>query len=572
MPLIAPYVPPRHGGAIAATAAKATASLTAAQPALMIISTLTKPKIALSGVQQQSGTMGMTMVEPTATLSNDQPASTIRTTLTQPVTALAGTPGQSGVMGATVTKTTAALTSIQQPRGSIAATASKVKATLAGTSGSFVTRDPLTGNLMLDGQRFMFAGANAPGLGFAEYGSFYGATVDADGLHLSTHSEIDALLNEVDAMNGKAIRVYGGVSSVGKTNSLQPTLGVFNAANLEPIDYALQQCAIRGIKMWFPLVDNYQYYINGKFWYCTVNGVTPDGTASQFFNPANTAIVNSFKAHISYVLDHINVYTGVAYKNDPTVLCWELGNELNIGSGNWTSTQVAWADTISRHIKVTKGAQQLVMDGCAYNPAGSDDGGKLNIDLPYIDIATQHPYYSASTPASVVNATEAAHAHGKAYIVGEFGWNGVDPGGGSVSWTLAQMLSTIEASTFTDGDAYWQLLPPLVGVGGPTQFGLHYPGDDSAMVTRVNQLSAHALAMQTIGMVPAPSHSSPTISLAPTAPRWAATHPTAAEPGRSKPAAPASKPSRTTGCTPQQVSPTTASTTRPRKTPTMMSH
>ena len=75
-------------------------------------------------------------------------------------------------------------------------------------------------------------------------------------------------------------------------------------------------------------MDNFQYYVGGKFWYCTDNGVTPDSVASQFFT--NTTVINSFKAHISFVLNHVNRYTGITYKNDPTILAWETGNEITV--------------------------------------------------------------------------------------------------------------------------------------------------------------------------------------------------------------------------------------------------
>lgn len=500
MPLIAPYVPPGHGGAVAATATKVAAALTAAQPALMIISTLAKPTVALSGIHQQAGAMGVTVTKPTTILSNDQPASTIASTLAKSTAALSATQKQSGTMGMTVTKPTITLTSVQQPTGTVTATASKVKATLAGASGSFVTRDPLTGNLMLDGARFMFAGSNINGLGITSYASMYGATIDAEGYHRASHSEIDDLLNQADSMNATVIRAYAAVMSVGRLSAVQPTLGTFNAAALDGIDYALQQCAIRGIKIYFPLVDSYDYEPRGSFWYCTANGVTPDGNASQFYNLTNTAIVNSFKAHISFVLDHVNVYTGVAYKDDPTILCWETGNELH--NGGWTETNVAWTDAISRHIKVTKGAKQLVMDGCAFNPTG-DDGGHLEVDLPYIDIMTHHPYFSGALHP-LTNSGEAAHAHGKAFVAGEFTWTGLNPSGGGNDWTLDQFIASAETSTFVDGDNFWQLFPLLVGVGGPSQFGLHFPGDNSDMTTRGNKLATHALAMPALGTVPAP--------------------------------------------------------------------
>ena len=70
----------------------------------------------------------------------------------------------------------------------------------------FVTRDPTTGNLMLDGQRFRFSGAKRRSLGLAQDHSAYGAPVDGDGLYLPSHSEIDATLDSAQAMSAKVIR------------------------------------------------------------------------------------------------------------------------------------------------------------------------------------------------------------------------------------------------------------------------------------------------------------------------------------------------------------------------------
>ena len=70
----------------------------------------------------------------------------------------------------------------------------------------------------------------------------------------------------------------------------------------------------------------------------------------------NINIVNDFKIYISFLLNHINPLTGLAYKDDPSILAWETGNELYYPTYQWTVD-------IARFIKDEVGAQQLVMDG-----------------------------------------------------------------------------------------------------------------------------------------------------------------------------------------------------------------
>lgn len=475
MPLIAPYVPPRHGGAIAAAITKTTASLTAAQPALMITSTLTRPKFALSGTQQQSGVVGVTLVEPTAALSKDQPVSTIAGTLTIPAAALAGTPQQSGVMGATVAKATTTLTGVQQPEGTIAATAPKLTTSATGLMGIFVTRDASNGNLMLNGQRFRFGGANVPFMGVCDNPSNYGATVQSDGNHWASHSEIDASLDSAVAFNSWVITVYGAVQSTGKVSSVQPSLGVFQAAALEPFDYVLKRCNELGIKCIVNLVGNYDFPAEGyKFWYCTANGLAANDT--NFYT--NTTVINSLKAHITFVLNHVNVYTGVAYKNDPAMLAWGTGGEMT----PWTEpTASTWTDTISRHIKQTLGAQQLVIDGmCSLWTDGQD--GTVAVDrlaLPYVDIYQTHTYSHFSPPRYHHDGGKICHQAGKAYIVGEYPWQGVEPDTFTATvWTLTELLSVSRGSPYVDGLQMWEILAPLVTFGGG--YTLHWPTPDNS--------------------------------------------------------------------------------------------
>ena len=40
----------------------------------------------------------------------------------------------------------------------------------------------------------------------------------------------------------------------------------------------------------------------------------------------DTDVIADVEAHIRALLNHVNVYTHVAYKNDPTILGWDLLN------------------------------------------------------------------------------------------------------------------------------------------------------------------------------------------------------------------------------------------------------
>jgi len=345
---------------------------------------------------------------------------------------------------------------------------------------------------MLNGQRFRWSGPNLPtAFGLSETNSAYGAPVDVDGLHLSSHAEIGATLESARAMNARVIRPFACMT-VGKVNSIQPSPGVFNNDAFEPIDYAISLCAPAGIKLIFPLVDNYQYFNGGKFWHCAANGVAPDGVASQFFT--DPTVINAFKQHIAFVLNHVNRYTGVAYKYDPTILAWETGNELTVTPEPWTSVHVDWTRDIADFIKTTLGANQLVVDG------HTDLDNPSVYGLENVDIYSTHAYRNPHDPSWVVSNGEIAHSHGKAFFVGEYSWTDRDIDRAPLAWTLTQMLSAIESSPFVDGDNFWSLHPPMANWGDG--FALHYPGDDGDMMARATQLADHALRMRSANPLP----------------------------------------------------------------------
>ena len=116
-----------------------------------------------------------------------------------------------------------------------------------------------------------------------------------------------------------------------------------------------------------------------------------------------------------------------------------------------------------------------------------------SFDLDYVDIYCNHSY-GGPTPAQIVTNATTVHSHGKAFFLGEYTWTDKDTIGFGTSWTLTQLLSAIEASTYVDGDNFWELLAPLAQFGGGVL--LHWPGDDADMVTRATQLANHALKMR----------------------------------------------------------------------------
>jgi len=329
-------------------------------------------------------------------------------------------------------------------------------------SASFVTRSGTS--LMLNAKAFRFSGANIP----------WGALDESGGaLDYPSDYQVNTALATVNDMGGTVVRCHTCGISTGNPQSVEPSLGAFNQTALDHIDYFVAQAGKDGIRLDIPLVDAYNFYEGGYYIFTDWLGLsTPSNcpsTACASIFYTNPRAIAAYEAYISEILNHVNIYTGVANKNNPTIMSWETGNELSYGLGG-APEFTAWTSTISTYIK-SIAPNQLVADGL-----DTLDPGVLK--LPNVDIEDQHAYPMETSWLSM-EASQTAAA-GKVLIIGEYAWNsatGVSPAVG-----LAPFLSAIQSTPEVSGDLYWDLLPSNNDWGFEQDFDgftMHYPGDTS---------------------------------------------------------------------------------------------
>jgi hypothetical protein len=325
----------------------------------------------------------------------------------------------------------------------------------SGENTGFVTR---SGTLLtLNGQPFRFGGANIHWL----------ALDDSKGS--PSQFRVDDALNAAKEMGLTVIRSHSLGISTGCSNCIEPSLNVFNESALQRDDYVITAAAARGLRLIIPLTDNWRYPAGGKHTFTDWRGISDE---NQFYY--NPQVINDFETYISTLLNRVNVYTGVAYKNDPTILGWETGNELQ--------PPESWTQTISTFIKGIDN-NHLVIDG--------QDGVDPNAaSLPNIDILSDH-YYPKSIVRMNADASTAAKT-GKAFIIGEFDWN--DANGGD---PLDKFLASVQANPNVSGDAFWELWShdDQYGYDRGDQYTLHYPGDTATMLGSVSLLRQYAYPM-----------------------------------------------------------------------------
>ncbi|KAM0754756.1 glycoside hydrolase [Meredithblackwellia eburnea MCA 4105] len=239
------------------------------------------------------------------------------------------------------------------------------------------------------------------------------------------------------AMGGNTIRSHTLGISTGNSLSLWPSNGKTNAAAWDSIDYAIFAARNYGLRLLIPLSDNYAYYHGGKYDFIGWAGLSKsDG--NQFYT--SSAVVKIFKAYISVLLNHVNTYTGVALKDDPTILGWETGNEYGgymLGGG---APPASWTSSIATYVK-SIAPNHLVFDGTDGLVDSSGNLQNTGFGVSNVDGVTDH-FYPALDWLLTKDKGLLASQTTKNYFVGELDWTG-QQGGDTLSsfYTILEGMS-----------------------------------------------------------------------------------------------------------------------------------
>ncbi len=253
----------------------------------------------------------------------------------------------------------------------------------------------------------------------------------------STPWEQANAVKTIKAMGGNVTRSYTIPVANGNNASTAYVTGVdaegnltFNEDALVGLDSMLNICNKEGIRLIVPFVDHW-HWIGGMDGYCKLAGITISTTSSldpnawQFYTDETAK--GLFKQMITHLMDRTNSITGIKYKDDPSVICWETGNELAAyDSTSAPKFPQAWTTEMAAHVK-SLGVNQLLLDG-------KMDATSESLKDPNIDILGSH-YYTGSYPAKLRNDTELSFNNGtnpvldtnddplpgKPFILGEFG-------------------------------------------------------------------------------------------------------------------------------------------------------
>ncbi|CAL0327020.1 unnamed protein product [Lupinus luteus] len=189
--------------------------------------------------------------------------------------------------------------------------------------------------------------------------------------------------------------------SDGGYKPLQNSPGSYNEEMFQGLDFAIAEARKYGIKLVLSLVNNYES-LGGKKQYvdwARSQGQYSINSEDDFFT--NSVVKGYYKNHIKSVLTRQNSLTGVAYKDDPTIMAWELMNEIRCPSDQSGNTVQGWITEMASYLKSIDGNHLLEagLEGF-YGQSKQDSNPNFRVgtdfiannQIPGIDFATIHSY------------------------------------------------------------------------------------------------------------------------------------------------------------------------------------
>lgn len=243
--------------------------------------------------------------------------------------------------------------------------------------------------------RFLLNGSPYYANGFNAYWLMYVASDP------SQRSKVTAVFREASSHGLTVARTWA--FSDGGYRPLQYSPGNYNEQMFQGMDFVVAEARRFGIKLILSLVNNYENF-GGKKQY--VNWARSKGqylnSDDDFFR--NPVVKGFYKNHIRTVLNRYNSFTRIHYKDDPTIMAWELMNEPRCTSDPSGRTIQAWIMEMASFVKAIDRNHLLEAGLEGFYGHSSPQRMRLNPGfnigtdfiannrIPGIDFATLHSY------------------------------------------------------------------------------------------------------------------------------------------------------------------------------------
>jgi hypothetical protein len=317
---------------------------------------------------------------------------------------------------------------------------------------------------------FYFAGTNIYDL--FTYGNGSNAETDS-GLEnmFMNKARIDSQFVRMEKINARVVRTW--MFNHQPWHGFEVKQGVYEKAQFSQFDYIIESAKKHHV-MLVPALENYWEAYGGIDSVLTWNSLSSGQTGRwKFFNKEKCpGCFTTYKNYISYVLNRVNHYSGIAYKDDPTIFAWDLMNEPRYENATpnenatgitlrlWIDTMAAFVKSIDKNHMVCAGFEgqetALGYGGDCGNPFGYVQAS------PSIDFTSAHPYPTEGWAGLNIEKTltlirrwiSISHdTLGKPFFLGEFNAHNNNANGTRSEWWTA-IYGELEKSG-ANGSAFW---------------------------------------------------------------------------------------------------------------------
>ncbi|XP_043713958.1 mannan endo-1,4-beta-mannosidase 7 [Telopea speciosissima] len=302
----------------------------------------------------------------------------------------------------------------------------------------------------------------------------------------SQRSKVSSAFQQASAHGLSVARTWA--FSDGGYKPLQYSPGYYDEQMFKGLDFVISEARRYGIKLIVSFVNNYEN-LGGKKQY--VDWARSQGqyltSDDDFFR--NPVVKGYYKNHVKTVLTRHNSITGLAYKDDPTIMAWELMNEPRCTSDlsgrtiqAWITEMASFVKSIDRNHLLEAGLEGFYGETSPqqkqFNP-GFQVGTDFiaNNQIFGIDFATVHSYpdqwLSSSSDQTqllflnnwlTTHIQDAQNVLRKPLLLTEFGKSMKDPGFNTYqrdqffNTVYYRIYSSARSGGATAGGLFWQLL------------------------------------------------------------------------------------------------------------------
>ncbi|KAL0903240.1 hypothetical protein M5K25_027600 [Dendrobium thyrsiflorum] len=161
--------------------------------------------------------------------------------------------------------------------------------------------------------------------------------------------KVSIALQQASLLGTNVVRTWA-FSDADDYSPLQISPGFYNDKMFKGLDFVLSEAKKNGLFLIMSLVNNNEEF-GGKKQYVewARERGQPISSPDDFFT--NDLAKKFYKHHIKTILTRNNSISGIQYRDDPTILAWELINEPRCNSDISGDTIQAWIEEMSAYVK-----------------------------------------------------------------------------------------------------------------------------------------------------------------------------------------------------------------------------